>query len=398
MCGSTSLLGRLRQCGIILTLTVAATALWAVVAVWPAQAQQINVDLQEALEYHRAGRLKDAVEIYTEVLEKNPSVVEALNWRAMANIDLGELDAALTDLNKAIQLSPGYADAYNNRGEVYRQKQMYRQALDDYRRATQIEKNFPEAHYNMALILEHEKNYDAAINEYRKYLELQPKAEDRREVETKIDSLQKLAQTAKPAPPPRERPQAARPGPPPGPEQQPRPRPGPPGEQKRPLTPPGKATQPPGLEGMPMPPGVMAVVMGLGVASMVLPLVFYIFFAVMLFLIAKKTGTPLPWLAFIPIANLYLMIQIAGKPIWWLALLIVLPVVASVLALLQGIDPTGGIIVLVLSVLCGLAAAAAYLFVCLGIAAARGKSVVWGILLFIPCTSPVALGYLGLSK
>jgi len=169
-------------------------------AVGPAQAQQINADLKEALEYHHAGRLKDAVEIYTEVLEKNPSVVEALNWRAMANIDLGELDAALADLNKAIQLSPGYADAYNNRGEVFRQKQMYRQAMDDYRRATQIEKNFPEPHYNLALILEHEKNYDPAINEYRKYLELQPKAEDRRDVETKIDSLQKLAQTAKPAP------------------------------------------------------------------------------------------------------------------------------------------------------------------------------------------------------
>lgn len=398
MCGSTSLLRRLRQCGFIFTLSVAAMALCAAVAVGPAQAQQINADLKEALEYHHAGRLKDAVEIYTEVLEKNPSVVEALNWRAMANIDLGELDAALADLNKAIQLSPGYADAYNNRGEVYRQKQMSRQAMDDYRRATQIEKNFPEPHYNIALILEHEKNYDAAINEYRKYLELQPKAEDRREVETKIDSLQRLAQIAKPAQPPRERPQAARPGPSTGPEQQARPRPGPPGEQKRPLIPPGKATQPPGLEGMPIPPGVMGAALGLGVAGMAFPLVFYIFFAVMLFLIAKKTGTPFPWLAFIPIANLYLMVQIAGKPIWWLALLIVLPVVAAVLTPLQSIDPTGGIIVLVLSVLCGLASAAAYLLVCLGIAAARGKSVIWGILLFIPCTSPIAFGYLGLSK
>jgi Tfp pilus assembly protein PilF len=398
VCGSVGVFGGLRRCGFTLALTFVAVGLCAAVAVGQAQAQEINADLREALEYHRAGRLKDAVEIYTEVLEKNPSVVEALDWRAMAYTDLNELDAALADLNKAIQLAPNYADAYNNRGEVYRQKQMYRQAMSDYRKAAQIEKNLPEPHYNMALILEHEKNYSAAIGEYRKYLELQPKATDRKEIETKIDSLHKLAQATKPAQPPQKKLHASSTGPAPGHEQQARPTPGSPAQKRLPFTLPPKGAQPGELSGMPIPPGLMALFMGLGVASMALPLIVYVFVAVMLFLIAKKTATPLPWLAFIPIANLYLMVQIAGKPIWWLALVLVLPVVAAVLTPLQGIDPTGGIIVLVLSILCGLAAAVAYLLICLGVAAARGKSVVWGILQFIPCTSPIAFGYLGLSK
>jgi len=37
--------------------------------------------------------------------------------------------------------------------------------------------------------------------------------------------------------------------------------------------------------------------------------------------IAKKTGTPNGWMAFVPILNLVLMCQCAGKPGWWFILL-----------------------------------------------------------------------------
>jgi tetratricopeptide (TPR) repeat protein len=387
--------GRVNSYGRSIYRVVLVAAITALIALFVsvAQGQEISLDLKEALEYHQAGRLKDAVDIYTEVLEKNPSIVEALNWRAMAYIDLNELDKALADLNKAIQLSPNYADAYNNRGEVYRLKKMNAQAMADYRRATQINKNFPEAYYNMALILEAQKDYEAAINDYRKFLELQPKAEDRREVQEKIDSLTKLAQTAKPARPEEKRPPVAKPEAPGRPSEKVKPgfKPGPP-----PAALPKKPEMVPGE--MPIPPEIMGLLAGMGLLGSILPVVLYIFGAVMLFLIARKTDTAPAWLAFIPIANIYLMVQIARKPIWWLALLLVLPILSMVFTPLAAFDPTGGIIVMILAAVCGLAAAVAYLLVCLGIASARGKSVVWGILFFIPCTSPIALAYLGLSK
>jgi hypothetical protein len=131
---------------------------------------------------------------------------------------------------------------------------------------------------------------------------------------------------------------------------------------------------------------------------MAIPFAVYLFFAVMLFLIARKTATSPAFLAFVPVANLFLMVLIAGKPIWWLALIIVLPILSAVMTPLGAIDPTGGILALVLSALFGLGSAAVYLFVCLGIASARGKSALWGILAFVPCTSPIGFGYLGLSR
>lgn len=375
--------------------------------------QQPGQDLQDALDLHRAGKLKDAIDAYSEVLERNPNVVEALNWRAMAYDDLDELDKALADLNKAIQLVPEYADAYNNRGEIYRKKKMFREAMLDYRKAVQLDRNFAEPHYNIALVLEQEKNIGGAIGEYSAYLSLKPNAEDKNEVEEKINSLRKAA-AARPAPPGERKPPqvAAQPGAPPEAkpaapaEAKPAPSPGPPGARPGAPAPkeavPAKKAPPaaevPGLGEVPIPPEALALIAGLGVLAMALPLVGYLFFAVMLFLIARKTATSPAWLAFIPIANLFLMILIAGKPIWWLALIIVLPILAGAMTPLSAIDPTGGILALALSALFGLGSAAVYLFVCLGIASARGKSALWGILTFIPCTSPIGLGYLGLSR
>ncbi|MFH1791639.1 MAG: DUF5684 domain-containing protein, partial [Candidatus Omnitrophota bacterium] len=52
-------------------------------------------------------------------------------------------------------------------------------------------------------------------------------------------------------------------------------------------------------------------------------LVLYAFFALSLQTIAAKTGQQNSWLAWVPLANMYLMCRTAGKPWWWLALLLV---------------------------------------------------------------------------
>jgi len=55
-------------------------------------------------------------------------------------------------------------------------------------------------------------------------------------------------------------------------------------------------------------------------------LAFYVYSAICLMLIAKKTGTPNGWMAWLPILNLYLMCKVAGKSGAWI-LLLLLPVI-----------------------------------------------------------------------
>lgn len=59
----------------------------------------------------------------------------------------------------------------------------------------------------------------------------------------------------------------------------------------------------------------------------------YVWIALCLYIIAKKTNTENPWLAWIPVANIVLACQIAGKPWWWVFLFLI-PIVNIVLGIL----------------------------------------------------------------
>ena len=98
---------------------------------------------------------------------------------------------------------------------------------------------------------------------------------------------------------------------------------------------------------------------------LIIALVFYVFHALALQAIAQKTHTENPWLAWIPIANLVLMLNIAKKPIWWIILCFV---------------PLVNIVIIVM--------------IWMAIAEARGKPNWWGILMIVPVVGFVALGYL----
>jgi tetratricopeptide (TPR) repeat protein len=370
------------------------------VLVGSAGAQMMSI-LNEGLEYHKTGNLKKAVELYTEALQKKtPKAAEAHNWRGMAYEELGDQDKALADYNEAIRISPNYADAYNNRGELYRKQKKFALAARDYSEAIKHDKNFPEAQFNAALVAEDQRNPQNAIKFYEEYLKLSPNAADANQVKAKIEELKKA-----PPPPPRPAPgQVA---------QQP---PGKPPVAKPTTTPtaptkgaPAFPGLPPGIDitgpgGVPIPPEALGPLMTaigimstLGALAGLIPLLFYIFTALMIFLMAKKTRTSLAWLAFIPIAQFILMLNIARKPIWWL-LLILLPVLLVGAPVLASVDPTEGIAVGVLTLLVFLVPAIAYLFIWTGIARARGKSAVWGVLTWIPCTNPIGMAYLGLSR
>jgi hypothetical protein len=97
-------------------------------------------------------------------------------------------------------------------------------------------------------------------------------------------------------------------------------------------------------------------------------LVAYVYHALALQTIATKTNTENGWLAWIPIANLILMLNIARKPIWWIILFFI---------------PLVGFVMLVL--------------VWMGIAEARNKPNWWGILIIVPVANVIVPGYLAWS-
>lgn len=71
---------------------------------------------------------------------------------------------------------------------------------------------------------------------------------------------------------------------------------------------------------------------GFFLLALLIGLALYIYMALALMGIAKKTNTPNPWLAWIPIANFYLIAKMAGKSGHWTWLFVgaLIPFVSSI--------------------------------------------------------------------
>ena len=108
---------------------------------------------------------------------------------------------------------------------------------------------------------------------------------------------------------------------------------------------------------------------GLGFGLIMVFLVFaaacYVYMALALQTIADKTKTDNSWLAWIPIANIVLMLNVAKKPIWWIVLFFI---------------PVVNIIFIII--------------VWMAMAEARGKPSWWGILMIVPVANLITPGVL----
>ncbi len=107
---------------------------------------------------------------------------------------------------------------------------------------------------------------------------------------------------------------------------------------------------------------------GLLIVLLVVGLAAYVYMALALQTIAKKTNTENDWFAWIPILNLILMLNVARKPLWWIVLFFI---------------PLVNIVIVIV--------------VWMGVAEARGKPSWWGVLMIVPVVNLIVPGYLAWS-
>jgi protein O-mannosyl-transferase len=115
------------------------------------------------------------ISLFTDVIDKNPKVVQAYNNRGNAYNDLGEYKLALADFNKAIILSPTFKFLYNNRSYTWSEMDCTRLAYNDLDKAIQLDSFYIDPYLNKAKLLIKDKRVDEAIDNYSKALKIAPK-------------------------------------------------------------------------------------------------------------------------------------------------------------------------------------------------------------------------------
>jgi tetratricopeptide (TPR) repeat protein len=108
------------------------------------------------------------------ILREEPGNVRGMYWRACAYMRQGNLEAAGTDLDRAIDLFDEYADAYSQRGVLHYHLGRLDDALADMDSAVALEPGNPYRYSSRAYIKAAMHELESAINDYEKAIDLDP--------------------------------------------------------------------------------------------------------------------------------------------------------------------------------------------------------------------------------
>ena len=80
----------------------------------------------------------------------------------------GNIQAAINNLNKALEINPTDLQALNNRGYDYLELKQYKRAENDFQKMIEIDNNCPAAYYGLGYVNYVLENYKKAIDNFDK--------------------------------------------------------------------------------------------------------------------------------------------------------------------------------------------------------------------------------------
>ena len=169
---------------------------------------EVQFLMRQALDMHHKGRLENAMEIYEQILDKDPKNYDAYNLagvvayqkndltlalrliemaitvqpnqayayvnRGLVFEKLGDHEAALASYEKAITFNPKFAEAYNNKGIILKKMQRLNEAIASYKKAISLKKDYAIAFSNLGNVLRELKRYEEAVSCFNQAIHLEP--------------------------------------------------------------------------------------------------------------------------------------------------------------------------------------------------------------------------------
>jgi tetratricopeptide (TPR) repeat protein len=130
------------------------------------------MELGNAL-YHD-NQFVSAADAFSDEIVANPTSADAWNNRGAARLHSGDINRAIADYNRALELSPRDADIYYNRGNALVAAGQYQDAINDYTRAAQLDPKFAEAVFNRGSAYAMLGQRDAAQADWTRAIALEP--------------------------------------------------------------------------------------------------------------------------------------------------------------------------------------------------------------------------------
>lgn len=128
--------------------------------------ENIDTQLNNALQLHQSGKLVEAEKLYLEVLAESPNEGNVLNLLGFLKVQNSQFSEAIICLKKATELYPKFFEAWFNLGLAFKSIEDFDNAIFAYKKAIEIEPENVTAYYNLANVYESKNETLKAIECY----------------------------------------------------------------------------------------------------------------------------------------------------------------------------------------------------------------------------------------
>jgi protein O-mannosyl-transferase len=133
---------------------------------------------QRGIAFYDMGQLDSAGKDFERAIALNPSYIDAHNNFGMTLYKMGRLDDAIGEFDKAIALNTSYREAYNNRGMAFNDKGQLDRAIEDFKMAIALYPSYYKAYANMGMSYGKAHLYDQALESFTKSIAISPNSAD----------------------------------------------------------------------------------------------------------------------------------------------------------------------------------------------------------------------------
>jgi predicted O-linked N-acetylglucosamine transferase (SPINDLY family) len=131
-------------------------------------------NIQDAIAFHRQGKLGQAEAIYRQILGISPLNADALHLLGVIANQTGHHQAAIDLIGQALEINPNDASYHSNRGNAQQKLKQFDAAVSSYERAIELKPDYADAYSNRGISLQKLGKLDAAVDSYKSAIELCP--------------------------------------------------------------------------------------------------------------------------------------------------------------------------------------------------------------------------------
>jgi tetratricopeptide (TPR) repeat protein len=141
----------------------------------------INHLIELGQQANKAGRMDEAIELFTEALRHKPQSVEAVNIYTIILLEkgkeagkAGEMDTAIRVFTDIMRVAPSNPSAYYHRGIAFFSKEQFKEALQDFTEAIRLDSADDLAYIERGVCYYQMDNFQQAIEDFTTAISLKP--------------------------------------------------------------------------------------------------------------------------------------------------------------------------------------------------------------------------------